>query len=105
MALRNPIGDMMNASVAMTAMMIEAQTVIGLRMLGMWGMWNLGPLEHRRMWTEKADAAHRSGRAMAGALMSGASPAEAALAAVKPVRRHTRANVRRLTRRGPLRKM
>jgi hypothetical protein len=105
MAKRNPIGDMVEASVTMTAMLVEAQTVIGLRMLGLWGLWNLGPLEHRRMWAEKADAAQKGGRAMAGALMSGATAGEAALAAVDPVRRHTRANVRRLTARGPVGKI
>ena len=98
---RNPVVEAMRASMSMGMMLAEAQTVIAMRTLGLLGMWNLGPGEQSRMWTEKAEAMHQSGKALAGALMSGASPARAASAALAPVRRKTRSNVKRLAQRGP----
>lgn len=88
------------SSMSFTHMMVEAQTVIGLRMLGMAGLWPMGAGEHLRMVAEKASAAQDSSAAVARALFFGGTPGDIALAAVQPVRRRTRANLRRLTRKG-----
>lgn len=77
-------------------MLLEAQAVIALRLWGMAGGWPMGWQEHLRMVTEKAAAAGESGAAMMRA--TGKGPGAVALAGVKPVRRRTRANVKRLTR-------
>jgi hypothetical protein len=98
---RNPVVEAMRASVSMGMMLAEAQTVITMRTLGMMGFWNLGPGESERMWSEKAEAMRQSGLALTGALMRGASPARATSAALAPVRRKTRSNVKRLAQRGP----
>ena len=93
--------DYIVASAQMGQMLIEAQMVIAMRLMGFGGLWRLGPDEDRRMWTEKVAAARKSGAAMAGALMKGQTPARAAREAIKPVRARTRANVKRLVGQGP----
>lgn len=77
-------------------MLLEAQTVIALRMWGMAGGRPMGPEEHVRMVQEKASAATEAGTAMMRAADKG--PGAMALAGIKPVRRRTRANVKRLTK-------
>lgn len=101
MASKDPISESVSAGFALTQMMAEANWVIGMRMLGMMGMWNLGPREHQRMWSEKLHAAHASGTALAGAIMTGATPAGALEAAIRPIGRKTSANAKRLASRGP----
>jgi len=98
---RNPAYEMLAVSVETGLMLAEAQAVIGLRTLGLMGLWSLGPRERTRMWAEKAGAVRQGGVAAATAALSGATPAAIAAAALKPVRRRTRANARRLARRGP----
>lgn len=95
-----PLFEMMRASTAAGMMMIEAQSVITMRLWGMAGLWNLGPGESRLMVAEKAMAARQSGEAVARAILKGATPGRVALAAIQPVRRKTRANVKRLAQRG-----
>ncbi|WP_299651654.1 antifreeze protein [uncultured Jannaschia sp.] len=80
-------------------MMMEAQTVIGLRMLGMAGVMSAAPDENTRMVTEKQTAFAQSGLAAVGALMAGKTPAQAYGMALTPIGRATRANSRRLSRR------
>lgn len=81
-------------------MMAEANMVIGMRLMGMGGMWRVTPAENTRMVQEKTDAAIASGAAMTRAMMAGQSPAKVALAGMKPVRAKTRANATRLAKRG-----
>ncbi len=82
-------------------MMAEAQSVIAMRMMGMAGLWNVTKAENARMVAEKSDAIREAGMAAAGAMMRGQSPLAVAVAAMKPVKRRTGANARRLARRGP----
>ncbi len=81
--------------------MAEAQMVIGMRLWGMVGMWNVTGSENHRMVREKTDAMRINSFAVARAAMSGASPLRIAEAALNPVARRTGASVRRLSRRGP----
>lgn len=82
-------------------MAFEAQAVILMRMWGMAGVWNVTPNENRRMVSEKVAISLKAQQAAARALVSGESPAQVALAAIKPVRRKTSANLSRLAKRGP----
>jgi hypothetical protein len=83
-----------------TLMAVEAQMIIAMRLGGMAGFWNVTKAENHLMSTEKLAAAQASAFAAAAAIMLGANPAAVALAAIKPVRRKTAANVRRLGKRG-----
>ena len=49
--------QMMSLSIRTPTMLAEAQMVIGMRMLGMAGMWRVTPSENSRMVTEKTRAA------------------------------------------------
>jgi len=99
--VKRAYSDYMTASVQMGHMLVEAQMVIAMRLMGFGGFWRLGPGEEQRMWAEKLEAAQQSGAALAGALMAGATPARAVKAAIKPIRARTKSNVRRLAGRGP----
>lgn len=93
---------MMRAQIAMGLAAVEAQMVIAMRMWGMMGLWNTPQSENLRMFTEKAAAAFAAQNGMARAILSGEGPGAVALAAITPVRRRTRSNVKRLVRRGPV---
>ena len=90
--------DMLRPSILMGQMMLEAQIVISLRLMGMAGVLPVAKGEHRRMVDEKTKAAQEAGFAAARSLMTGAALPAVAVAAMTPVRRRTRANVRRLTK-------
>lgn len=81
-------------------MMAEAQMVIGMRLWGMAGLWNVTGTENTRMVQEKMDAITDISRAMAQGMMTGATPMRLAAAALHPVSRRTAANARRLRKRG-----
>lgn len=75
----------------------ESQTVIALRTAGMLGLVHQDANEPQRMVMEKADAA---GEAMAAALRAasrGARADQVMKAALRPYRRRTKANAKRLT--------
>ena len=85
----------------MTRLAIETQTVIGLRLLGMAGLWSVTPFENRRMVAEKGKAFAKAGLAMANAAAAGKTPDAVLSAGIAPLGAVTSANVRRLSRRGP----
>ena len=74
----------------------ESQMIIGLRMMGMLGLTNQSPGEPFRMVAEKQAAATESFFAMTEAASSGASADRVMSAALRPYRKRTRANSRRL---------
>ncbi|QUJ77233.1 antifreeze protein [Sulfitobacter albidus] len=80
--------------------MAEAQAVVGMRLMGMAGLWSVTPYEDRRMIEEKTDALVKSYTAANRAMMNGGDADDIAAAAIKPIRARTRANRRRLTKRG-----
>ncbi|MDO5656919.1 MAG: antifreeze protein [Paracoccus sp. (in: a-proteobacteria)] len=82
-------------------MMTQAQMVIALRMMGMGGMWNLGPGEENRMVAEKQKAFTQAGFDMWKAALRGGGADAVLRAGVRSLDRATGANVRRLGRRGP----
>ena len=89
--------DMLGASLEAGWMMAEAHWVITLRMAGMAGLWAMRKGETDRMLSEKMSAGQDSVAAAMKVGMAGGTPGEVALAALKPLRRRTRANARRLT--------
>jgi hypothetical protein len=82
-------------------MLTEANMVIGMRVIGMNGIWRVTPGENRRMIHEKLAASSESGHAKSRAALTGGSPVAIAVAGLKPIRRRTLANVQRLAKRGP----
>ncbi len=86
-------GQMMRLGLKSSVMMAEAQAVIAMRMFGMMGMWPVSPGENARMVSEKIAAVQEAQMAVMKAAMNGASPA-----ALRPVRRRTKANAERLAR-------
>ena len=79
---------------------IEAQMIIAMRLAGMAGFWNVTKAENTLMYSEKLAAAKAAALAAATAAAMGSTPAGVTLAAMKPIRRKTTANARRLGKRG-----
>ncbi|MEO1238997.1 MAG: antifreeze protein [Pseudomonadota bacterium] len=78
----------------------EANAVIFMRLWGMAGVWSVTPSETTRMFTEKPGAFITSMSRATDAAMKGKSPTAVGRAALTPIRRKTRANSRRLAKRG-----
>lgn len=83
---------------AVWRVMAEAQVVMSLRVLGMMGVLPASPRENRTMAAEKGPAFARVAVAAGAAALAGKGPDGIAEAAVRPVRRRTSANVKRLTK-------
>lgn len=81
-----------------TMVLAEAQAVITMRLWGMAGLWAVAPGENSRMVSEKAEAMTRAATAASAAIATGKDPVKAAL---KPIRRKTKSNMKRLAKRGP----
>lgn len=79
-------------------MIMDAQTVVGMRLLGMAGFLPAKPDENLRMVTEKQTAFAQSGLAAMGAMMAGKTPQQAYGLALTPIKRTARANSRRLVK-------
>ena len=82
----------------MAQMALEAQMVIVLRTAGMMGVMRQDLAEPQRMVLEKADAASEAMHAALRAASRGERADRVMAAALRPYRRRTRANVRRLSR-------
>ncbi|OSQ50633.1 hypothetical protein [Marivita geojedonensis] len=80
--------------------MAEAQGVIAMRMMGAMGLWSVPKTENSRMLNEKVFAFLKGGTDASLAMLAGKSPDVVAALAIKPIRQTTRANHRRLTKRG-----
>ena len=89
--------DLAAASVSMAAMMLEAQSVIGMRVLGMMGLRHMEPGESMLMVHEKTNAMTDVHNAMAQAFLNGEGPGGIAVAGITPLRDRTRANAKRLS--------
>ncbi|MEM1066370.1 MAG: antifreeze protein [Pseudomonadota bacterium] len=82
-----------------SALVLEAQSVVAMRMLGFAGLWRMHSNEPLRMVVEKPAAFFNSAGEVANATLAGKPPEQVAAAALKPYRRKTRSNSRRLSRR------
>ncbi|ABL72530.1 MULTISPECIES: hypothetical protein [Paracoccus] len=81
----------------MARMAWESQMVIALRTAGMMGLLRQDAAEPQRMVIEKADAASEALHAALRAAGRGERADRVMAAALRPYRRRTRANVRRLS--------
>ncbi len=90
--------DMIALWTSTSQMLVEAQTVVALRMLGMAGIWPVAATENTRMVEEKMPALIASGIAAGQAAMAMKRPDEIMAAAVRPLGVKTRSNARRLSR-------
>jgi hypothetical protein len=82
-------------------MLMEAQGVAGMREMGKAGLWRGSPGGAGGMSTRKVAAVNASVIATVRSILSGKSPARIAEAALKPIARSTKSNVKRLAVRGP----
>lgn len=94
-----PIGLLKNAQTLMD-MTAEANAVVSMRIGGMMGIWSVTDHENTRMVEEKIDAMTDAQFAMWQSMMRGETPNEVVAAGLEPVRKTTRANAKRLTKRG-----
>lgn len=83
----------------MSQMTWEAQMVIAFRTAGMMGVLSQDAHEPHRMVIEKADAAREAIHAAIRAASRGQRADQVMAAALRPYRRRTKANMRRLSRR------
>ena len=93
--------EMMLLTLRNSRMMTEAAMIVSMRMWGLAGMWRVNPTENARMVEEKLAAMTDGAKAATRAAMRGANASTIAEAAMRPVRRTTAANVKRLTKLGP----
>ena len=77
---------------------VEALSIITMRTLSMSGLRPMAPTEPVRMILEKPPAFYASGLAAWTAMLGGKSPEAIVASSLKPLRRKTRANHRRLSR-------
>ena len=84
----------------LSALAVEAQSVITMRLLGMAGMWNWPRGEALRMVSEKQKALTEASSAVTAAMMRGTAPGPLLQAAITPFERHVRRNRKRLSRHG-----
>lgn len=80
---------------------IESQAVMTMRVMGMAGGWSVDRHENTRMVNEKSEAFGKAMIAATRATAAGKRPDQIIAASTKPLRRKTRANTKRLVRRGP----
>ena len=83
----------------LSGLLVETQIVMAYRTLGMLGLWAVAPGENTRMISEKGPAFADAAVAASRAALSGRRPDEVLGAWMKPLRRQTRSNARRLGRR------
>ena len=78
----------------------EAQGVIAMRFLGAMGLWSVPKTENNRMLNEKVFAFVKGSTDASLAVLAGHTPDAVAAAAIKPIRKTTYSNHKRLTKRG-----
>jgi hypothetical protein len=81
-------------------MLVEAQTVIACRTLGMMGLWTVAPDENWQMVLEKQKAFASSIAAASVSAMSGDKTGQVLSAALRPIGTTTARNVKRLGKHG-----
>tara|TARA_R110000787_G_scaffold19617_2_gene58699 strand:- start:1188 stop:1499 length:312 start_codon:yes stop_codon:yes gene_type:complete len=90
----------LNNAIQLAHIMAEAQSVIGMRLMGMAGLWSVPASEDRNMILKKIQAMVRAGTDVTVLMLRGGRPDQIAAAALKPYRQKTRANAKRLGKRG-----
>lgn len=91
--------ELMQFNIRTATMMMEASTVMTMRMLAMGGIIPARRGENKRMVEEKSKAMAKSATAAGLAMMQGKRPDQVMEAAMKPISQRVRANRKRLTKR------
>ena len=94
-------GDWARAGIGLGMLAFETQMVMAMRIAGMMGAWSVLPSENKRMVDEKAPAFAEAAYVAGAAALSGKRPDQVLDVWTRSIRRKTRANARRLGRRGP----
>jgi hypothetical protein len=97
---RKPAPSLLGNATQISMMMMEAQSVISMRLMGMAGLWSVSPQENTRMVTEKMKAMLKSATDSGSVTIRGGSADEITAAAIAPMRNATRANSKRLKKSG-----
>lgn len=82
-----------------SALMLDAQMVVTMRLFGMVGLWPVRPDESRRMIAEKGPALMRAASLAQSAALAGKRPEDIVLAGMAPLTRKARSNRKRLAQR------
>jgi len=90
----------LNNTATMMNMTAEANAVISMRLAGMIGIWSVTDKENDRMVEEKIEAMGDAQFEMWKSAITGGSADDVIAAGLKPVRNATRANAKRLSKRG-----
>lgn len=93
--------EIVGGTYQLAMLVAETQIVMTYRLLGMAGIWAVAGTENHRMVNEKGPAFLEASLAASRAAMLGRRPDEVMAAWVRPLRRTTRRNARRLGKRGP----
>ncbi|MCB5198989.1 antifreeze protein [Loktanella sp. TSTF-M6] len=93
--------DLMQLNAEVGMMLAESQAVMAMRVMGWGGFWSVTDRENDRMMSEKTEAAFQSMTRAGTAMITGQQPHEIMKAAIQPLRSKTRANAKRLAKRGP----
>lgn len=101
MARATNMADLWKNGMEMSLMAAEAQAIIAMRLWGMSGLWSVTGGENDRMVSEKTQAMTKAMIGAGSAAMTGQRPDQVMAAAIKPLRQTTRANRKRLAKRGP----
>ena len=92
---------LMRSSTSLAMLAWETQMVIAMRLMGMAGLWSVVPSENDRMVSEKGPAFLEAAQSASRAAIAGCRPDQVVVAWARPLRQRTRANARRLSKRGP----
>ncbi|APX89979.1 hypothetical protein BV394_09830 [Brevirhabdus pacifica] len=92
--------DLIRTGFQLQQLAIEAQLVIAWRLMGMAGMIPAAAGENQRMLSEKPEAFAEAAFAAGSALMRGRRADQVLAVWIRPLRKRTGANARRLTRGG-----
>lgn len=90
--------DLWRAWAGLGMLAFEANAVVGMRVMGMNGLWPVGKGEDKKMLSEKPPAFAKASLAAAKKAASGGRPDQVVAAAVKPLATVARANRKRLAR-------
>jgi hypothetical protein len=92
--------DMARLGMQAWGLWAETSMVVGMRLMGMAGLWTVRPDESLKMVAEKAPAFSDAVLAGASAAWAGKRPDQIAAATLAPLARKARANRRRLGKAG-----
>jgi hypothetical protein len=92
--------DLLSTGLEAWHLVAETHQVVAYRLMGLAGFWSVLPTENSRMVREKGPAFAKSAKNAMAAASKGQRPDQVMMAAIKPLRKKTTANAKRLSKRG-----